>query len=122
MNEDASFSMSIAPDMPPAEREALLAALRAHANVQQPVERSGDIWQIVTVIIENVAGGVSTALLLELSKKIIKWRDDARRRGQLSKVRLQRPNQQPLDLTTASDEEVGKWLLQNLSEQNSPDR
>jgi hypothetical protein len=65
-----------------------------------------------------VAGGVTAAAgatkaVMELAEKINQWRSDARARGHNPAGQLERSGRRPLDLATASDQEVLDWLLNN---------
>ncbi len=66
------------------------------------------------VFIATVMGGLAaTANLIEygikVSKAINNWRKSRRDRGETTPVRLEHPQRPPLDLDTATDEEVDEW-------------
>jgi hypothetical protein len=52
MSDDGSFSVSFAAGLPAAEREALLTALRAHADEVQESPGKAQDWATVVVIME----------------------------------------------------------------------
>ncbi len=67
------------------------------------------------VFIATVMGGLAaTANLVEygikVSKAINNWRKSRRDRGETTPVRLEHPQRPPLDLDTATDEEVDEWF------------
>ncbi|MCS6842486.1 MAG: hypothetical protein NZ699_12695 [Roseiflexus sp.] len=114
MTDDLSFTL----DFPPHERETLLTALRdAGAEVQGEPTRDID-WQTVVVVIESigkVAGSVTATIELaeKIAEKLNAWRESMRRQGKTPQGVLRRPNQPPLDLSIATDDEVLRWLLRN---------
>lgn len=116
MSQVGSFSILTSADVPAVDREALLAVLSSHANVQQDTQRSSDGGQVAIAIIENVAGGVGTALALELVRKINVWRQGTPAITPANSVRIRRSYQPELDLATADDEELLAWLLQKPPE------
>ncbi|PJF46541.1 MAG: hypothetical protein CUN48_13265 [Candidatus Thermofonsia Clade 3 bacterium] len=112
MTNDLSFTL----DIPADERESLLALLRAMgAEVQSTPSRDFD-WQTVVVIIDEigkVATGVTAIIVLaeKIAEKLNAWRATMRRQGKTPRGVLRRPHQPPLDLSTATDQEVLAWLL-----------
>lgn len=112
MTDNLNFTL----DLPPDERETLLTALRsAGAEIQEAPARDID-WQTVVVIIENVgkvASSVTAAIMLaeKIADMLNAWRESMRRQGKTPRGVLRRPNQPPLDLSVAADEEVLQWLL-----------
>ncbi len=109
---DLSFTL----DVPNDERESLPALLRAAgAEVQREPTRDID-WQTVVVVIDEigrVATGVTAAIVLaeKIAEKLNAWRATMRRQGKTPRAVLRRPGQPPLDLSTATDQEVLAWLL-----------
>ena len=70
------------------------------------------------VFIATVMGGLAaTANLVEYGikagKAINNWRKKLKEKGQPTPVRLEHPQRQPLDLETATDEEVAQWFGAN---------
>jgi hypothetical protein len=111
MSHDASFAISFAPGLPDADQQALLAVLRANGEVQQPAQKGLD-WATFVVIMEQagkVAGGA--VALAKLAEQIYTWAQAARKRGAVPRARLERPGQPPLDIASASQEQILAWLL-----------
>lgn len=112
MTDNLNFTL----DLPPDERETLLTALRsAGAEIQEAPARDID-WQTVVVVIDSIgkaAGGITATIVLaeKIAEKLNAWRESMRRRGKTPRGVLRRPNQSPLDLSDATDEEVLRWLL-----------
>ncbi|WP_298816108.1 hypothetical protein [Chloroflexus sp.] len=108
MTDDLSFTL----DLPPEERETLMALIRsAGIDAQAPKLRDTD-WQTIIAIIGGI-GTVASSIsaLIELADKLNTWRTTMRRQGKTPHGRLRRSGQPPLDLATATDEEVLQWLL-----------
>lgn len=104
-------------ECPSDERETLEIVLRsAGADVQQRPAKDID-WQTIVVLFDNigkVAGGATAAIVLaeKVAEKLNAWRASQRRSGKTPRGTLRRPGQPPLDLATATDDEVLRWLLQ----------
>ncbi len=114
MTPDASFSIAFDPQTPAADREMLLAVLRAHADeVQEAPSRVLDWVAFVAIMgdVGKVAGGASA--LIALGKQLWPAIKAMRERGSAPRARLNRPGQPPLDLATATEEELLAWLLKN---------
>jgi hypothetical protein len=112
MTSDLSFTL----DLPTDERESLLALVRA-AGVEVQESPSKDLdWQTVVVVIDEI-GSVATgiAAVIALAEKIAAqlnaWREAMRHQGKTPRGILHRPDQPPLDLSVATDQEVLAWLL-----------
>lgn len=107
------IAISIASDVPADERAALLLALRSHADLQEPQSKAID-WQTVIAVIKQ-AGEIADAFvnLTALATLLYGWAQSVRKRGHIPRARLERPNQPPLDLATADEQEVLAWLIQN---------
>lgn len=114
----SSFSVELATNLPESEREALLAALRAHADeVQEPLFRDIE-WATIVVILEQAgkaAGGITA--VMALAEKIYAWVQAARQHGVIPNVILKRPDQPALDLAQAGEQEILAWLLHNPPQQ-----
>ncbi|GIW03197.1 MAG: hypothetical protein KatS3mg058_4600 [Roseiflexus sp.] len=112
MNHNLNFTLECPPD----ERETIVIAIRAAgAEVQREPTRDID-WQTVVVVIDEigrVATGVTAAIALaeKIAEKLNAWRATMRRQGKTPRAVLRRPGQPPLDLSTATDQEVLAWLL-----------
>lgn len=120
MTPDASFSIAFDPQTSAADREMLLAALRAHADeVQEAPSRVLDWVTFVAIMsdVGKVAGGASA--LIALGKQLWPVIKAARERGGTFMARLIRPGQPPLDLATATEEELLAWLLQTQPENSA---
>lgn len=121
MSQPTAFTVAVASDVPPAERDLLVRALESGAQVQTSTTRAIDPATIATFVV--VVGAVKVTAeavkasaeagtaLMELAEKIRAWRDVARKRGSTPNVQLQHPAQPSLDLRTATDEQVLAWLL-----------
>jgi hypothetical protein len=64
-----------------------------------------------------VAGG--TSALIALGKQLWRASKAMRERGRTVAGRLDRPGQPPLDLATATEEELLAWLIQNQPERTA---
>jgi hypothetical protein len=114
MSRSPLFSIAVSSELPEAETQTLLEALRAELDIQEPAHRTLPPEWITFVAIMKDIGIVAGAgaAVLRLVNEINTWRHNARRRGVEPKAQLYRPNQPPLDLATATDEEVRRWLSQ----------
>jgi hypothetical protein len=99
MSADHTFTVWLPPGTSDAEREHLARALRA----------------AVDVVVIEAAGRVAegTTAISVLAPQIAVWRADAVARGRTPSGRLPRPGQPVLDLATATEEPVLRWLLKN---------
>lgn len=112
---DQSFSIAFDPHTPAADREMLLAALRAHADeVQETSTKTlGLDWPTFVAVmgdVGKVAGGATA--LIKLGQQLWPVVKHLREHGKLQ-AQLKRPDQPPLDLATATEEELLAWLIQN---------
>lgn len=117
MSEIPLCSIVLSSQLPPDEIESLETSLSllSSVNVQKSTSRivgADDIVFIATV----VGGMAATANLIEYSvkfaKAIKKWRQKLREKGIEPKGKLEHPKRPPLDLSTATDEEIEEWLSQ----------
>ncbi|MGQ9529680.1 MAG: hypothetical protein ACUVUA_18370 [Chloroflexus sp.] len=114
MTSTLSFSI----DIPPDESETLRLALQsAGCNVQTSARRDFD-WQTLVVVVRDIgeiAGSVAAtvAALEKIADKINEYREKQRQQGKPPQGTLRRPGQPPLDLATATDQQVLQWLLNN---------
>jgi hypothetical protein len=115
MNQSQLFNVLVSSDVPELERESLILSLSSVADVQEAPSRiSGPEWITFVAIMKDVATVAgAAAALVKLGNEINTWRRNARQCAIEPKVKLQGPDQAPLELTTATDEEVEKWLSQN---------
>ena len=116
MSEISLCSIVISSQLPPDEIESLETSLGMNSiKVQKSPSRIAGADDIVFVA--TVIGGVAaTANLIEYSIKVAKainnWRRKLREKGTEPKGRLEHPKRPPLDLRTATDEEIEEWLSQ----------
>ncbi|MDJ0675096.1 MAG: hypothetical protein QNJ36_06920 [Calothrix sp. MO_167.B42] len=114
MSEIPLCTIVISSQLPPDEIESLETSLEMSSiKVQKSPGRivgADDIAFVATV----VGGIAATANLIEYSIKITKainnWRRKLRSKGIEPKGRLEHPERPPLDLKTASDEELEEWF------------
>ena len=116
MSEVPLCSIVISSQFPSDEIESLETSLRMSSiKVQKLPSRvvgADDIVFVATVI-----GGIAaTANLIDYSIKVAKainnWRRKLRSKGIEPEGRLEHPERPPLDLSTATDEEIEEWLSQ----------
>lgn len=111
-------TLSFSIDIPPDEGETLRLALQnAGCDVQTSARRDFD-WQTLVVVVRDIgeiAGSVTA--IIALADKINEYREKQRRQGKPPRGTLRRPGQPPLDLATATDQEVLRWLLNNPPQQ-----
>ena len=116
MSEIPLCSIVISSQLPPDEIESLETSLGMNSiKVQKSPSRIAGADDIVFVA--TVIGGVAaTANLIEYSIKVAKainnWRRKLQEKGTEPKGRLEHPKRPPLDLRTATDEEIEEWLSQ----------
>ena len=102
-----TFSLTLADSVPSASREELLVTLRTTADDVQVTSDKGFDWNSIIVILHEsgkIAGEISAIVLL--AKQLNDWRKRTRAAGT-----LHRPGVAPLNLATATDEELLAWLL-----------
>jgi hypothetical protein len=120
MTTDNSFSIVFDPQTCAADREVLLSVLRAYADDVQEAPSKAIDWATFVVIMGDVgavAGG--TSALIALGKQLWRASKAMRERGRTVAGRLDRPGQPPLDLATATEEELLAWLIQNQPERTA---
>lgn len=109
-----SFSITFGPQTPAADREMVLAAVRAHAEDVHEAPAKALDWPTFVAIMGDggtVAGGAAALIALGTQRWPVVTQ--LRERGGRFTARLNRPGQPPLDLTTATEEELLAWLLTN---------
>lgn len=113
-----AFELYIDNAMPSEQRDALLETMRDAEATVRPVTVRGvpPEWIAFLVTFVAIADGVGTVAsatndVIDLVEKINTWRKN----GKNSKTRAQlhRPGQEPLDLATATDQQVLAWLLED---------
>ena len=116
MSEIPLCSIVISSQLPSNEIEPLETSLRISSiKVQKQVNRVFGADDIV--FIATVLGGLAAAANLieygtKVAKAIISWRNQLRERGIEPVARLEHPERSPLDLSSATDEEIEEWLSQ----------
>lgn len=109
MNKTA-FSVAVSPKVPAAERESLLLILEPHATVKEAESRAIE-WAVFIAIVKDIGVVAGTAAaLIKLANEIITWRKSAKTRGVEPEVKLQHPDKETLNLSTATDEEINEWI------------
>ncbi|BAY21196.1 hypothetical protein NIES2100_09460 [Calothrix sp. NIES-2100] len=113
MSEILLCSIVISSQLPPDEIEYLETLLgMSSIKLQKPLNRVIGVDDIVLVI----SGVAATAQLVDYSIKTAKainnWRRKLREKGIEPKGKLEQPKRPPLDLSTATDEEIEEWLSQ----------
>ena len=117
MKEIPLCSIVIAADLSPEEKDSLISAIKlTSAKVQDDPSRFIGIDDILEAIIVSIVASVITEQVPKVTKKIAKaiidWRTKARAKGKKTPVKLEHPERNPLDLETATDEEIEEWLSQ----------
>lgn len=110
MSLDPNFKLAISSNTSTYERELLLSALRSVATIQTPEYRTFGIddYIVIVTVVGKTAG--TLVALAKLAEQINTWRRNARERGVQTEGKLQRPGQSPLDLKSATDEEIQEWV------------
>lgn len=113
MSDPTLLGISIATTLPSPEQATLRALLERHATLQHSPERlGGPAWETFVAIMRDVdviaSGG--TAMVI-FARELLAWRKHMQQQGTTPAVKLTRPDAPPIDLATATDEEVLAWLL-----------
>ncbi len=116
MSDIPLCTIVISSPIPPDEMESLETSLKMNqVKVQKSTDRVLGVDDIV-VIASVVSGVAATAQLLDYSIKVGKtihnWRRKLREKGIEPEGKLQHPQRPPLDLNSATDEEIEEWLSQ----------
>lgn len=116
MSEIPLVSIVISSQLPPDAIESLETSLSlAAVKLQKSPKRVVGVDDIVLVA-TVVSGVAATAQLIDYSIKtaraINNWRKKLREQGIEAKGKLEHPKRSPLDLNTATDEEIEEWLSQ----------
>lgn len=111
MSETPICRIVLSPDVPPDEVESLSTSLQlTAATVQRTTSRvfgADDLALVITIL---VGMGQLAEYGVKLAKAINSWRRSARQKGIEPQGRLERPGHPPLDLNTATEDEVEEWL------------
>ena len=113
MSQSYRFTVAIDPDLPAAQRDALLQTLRDQRAELHEVESREPLMITILAIfagVQVVAGAANQ--VIQLAEKINEWRSKSRAAGVTPDVRLERSGKPPLDLATASDDRVLAWFLE----------
>lgn len=103
----------IVKDVDDADAEELLTSIKfAGVEIESNTDRVLGIDDILEVVIITVAGKLTEKTIENIAKAIDRWRKKRREDGQNTIGELDRPNYPPLDLATASYEEIKQWLSQ----------
>ena len=113
MNEIPLCNLIISSEVPTEDIESLAESIKlTSAQVQKNASRVVGIDDIALLITIAVGVGQLTEYGIKVAQAINRWRDKARQQGIEPQGRLEHPNRPPLDLTTATDEEIEEWLSQ----------
>ena len=113
MNEIPLCNLIISSEVPKEEIESLAESIKlTSAQVQKNESRVVGIDDIALLITIAVGVGQLTEYSIKIAQAINRWRRKARQQGIEPQGRLEHPNRLPLDLTTATDEEIEEWLSQ----------
>jgi transposase len=82
-------------------------------KVQKEVERVVGVDDVVLLLSGAAAAAQLVDYGIKVGKVIIEWRRKLKEKGIEAKGKLEKPEQAPLDLSKATDEEIKEWLSQN---------
>ncbi|MDJ0798411.1 MAG: hypothetical protein QNJ51_16590 [Calothrix sp. MO_167.B12] len=113
MSDIPLCSIAISSTLPPDEIESLQTSLQiTKVKLQKSTDRVLGVDDIVVI----VSGVAATAQLIDYGIKvgqaIANWRRRLREKGIEPAGKLTHPKRPPLDLSTATDEEIQAWLSQ----------
>ncbi|MDJ0618377.1 MAG: hypothetical protein QNJ63_16800 [Calothrix sp. MO_192.B10] len=116
MSDIPLCTIAISSTLPPDEIESLQTSLQiTKVKLQKSTDRVLGVDDIV-VIASVVSGAAATAQLIDYGIKvgqaIANWRRRLREKGIEPAGKLTHPKRPPLDLSTATDEEIQAWLSQ----------
>lgn len=111
MSEFPICNIVLSSALPTDEIESLTLSIQStSAQVQKNTSRIAGADDIALVI-SIVLGAIQIAEYgMKIAKAIIEWRKKARQKGIEPQGRLEHPDKPPLDLSTATDEEIKEWL------------
>lgn len=112
MDKVNSFQISISSTVPAYERGMLEATIKDVASVQSQKTRAFGIDDYVIIV--AAIGGTAAAVkeMGELANKILEWRRNLRRKSIQPEVELQSNSKEPLNIDSATDEEIREWFSQ----------
>jgi hypothetical protein len=106
-------SIAVAEQLVAAELEMSLQA--DSCKLQQPAKRLFGVDDTFVLLVAGVVSGAAGAAQLvdfgiKVGKAIIRWRQNMRAKDLDACCILEHPRRPPLDLRTASDEEILEWF------------
>jgi hypothetical protein len=111
MSEIPLCTVVLSSELPLNEVEALSTSLHlTSAKVQRTTSRAFGADDLALVITIAVGIGQLAEYGIKIAKAISDWRRKARQQGIEPQGQLERPDHAPLDLQTATDEEIEEWL------------
>lgn len=112
-NTPSMIGISLAPTLSDLDRATLRTLLERYAVIQDHQEKLGGAeWETFIAVLKDVGTLVTTGMALKkLATELSEWRKQVRQKGAIPAGKLLHPDRQPLDLATATDEEVLAWLL-----------
>ncbi len=116
MSDVPLCSIAVTEQLTAADLEELEMALQADSLVlQKPTKRLFGVDDAFVLLVAGVVSGVAGAAQLvdfgiKASGAIIKWRQKMRAKDLDACCILEHPRRLPLDLRTASDEEILEWF------------
>jgi hypothetical protein len=112
MSEILLCRVVLSAELPAAEVEFLASSIQlTSAKVQKTTSRAFGADDLALLITILVGIGQLAEYGISIAKAINSWRRQARQKGLEPQGKLERPDHPPLDLNTATDEEVEEWLL-----------
>jgi hypothetical protein len=109
MDQFPPFKITISSALSPQEREILLLIFKSNTtlSIQTPENRAFGIDDYLLIVGAVAATAEAIKAVGELVEKLIEWRNSLK---QSSQVTLEKIGKKPLDLKSASDEEIREWF------------
>jgi hypothetical protein len=106
------FMLEIDSEMPEADRDSLLAAMKNEVQIQQQPARQMLPGLLDFIVYAKQVGELASAAssLITLVKEIIQWREAHKAKPGKHHVALKRPGHQPLDIFAATESEIRQWF------------
>jgi hypothetical protein len=103
------------PDTSDESANQILADMGAFDSVEDASRPgAGPGLTDVAIVVSIVSGVTSTALAAAtLAEKILKWREDRRKQGKSTHLRIERIVRETVELTDARDEEITRFVSGN---------
>ncbi len=111
MSDVPLCSIAVAEQLAAADLEELEMALQADfCKLQKPTKRLFGVDDVVVIV--GLATGAAQLVDygIKASKAIVKWRQKLKAKDLDACCILEHPRRPPLDLRTASDEEILEWF------------